>query len=89
LNQALKHFSVVVGADEVLEMLTEPIVAAVVIPSGRCFFQCSVHPLDLPIGPDQIVYRHELERLTAETPPTVYHVLSEPPAEWRGGTERR
>ncbi len=34
----------------------------------------------------QIVYREELDRLASETPTTVCHVLSEPPAGWAGLT---
>ena len=35
---------------------------------------------------EQIVYRDELEKLSAEAGVTVSHVLSEPSAAWRGGT---
>ncbi len=59
-SERLEPFRVIVGVDEGLEMLTELIVAGVMIPSDCCLFECSVHPLDLPIGPGMVRFRQPM-----------------------------
>ena len=49
--QGLQASTVIIGADEQLEVLSELVVAVVVVAFDGCVLDRAVHPLDLTIGP--------------------------------------
>ena len=49
--KCLESASIIVCADEVSEMIFELPVAVIMIAFNGCLFDCSVHALDLAIGP--------------------------------------